>query len=303
MKCGTTSLHHALSSHPSVYMPGPEVFFFDIDDLDQNPDFLPVGRAPRAAPPDYYRHLSTYLQWYTALFAPARDDQLVGEDSTTYLASEVAPCRIRELVPDVRLIFMLRDPVARAYSHYWHLVRSGRAAFSFEDTLRLAPENLIRRGCYQAQLSRYLVLFPREQLKVVFFEDFMADPPATINEVTRFLGLDPCGPPSADDVKQNVGGPLVGGGFNRIFNAAIGHRVNRHGHRVPTAHGDQGEGWRATGRLRVSARRLNQALTRRYPPLDPHTRSILEVVYRRLNADLSDVLGMDVASRWPWMTP
>src|SRR5688572_16204892 len=117
MKSGTTSLHRTLALHPQVYLPPSEVFFFDLDDFDQNPDHLPLGRARRPVVPDFDARRDDYLDWYASLFEPARDDQVVGEDSTTYLASERAPARVRALLPDVRLVFLLRDPVERAYSH------------------------------------------------------------------------------------------------------------------------------------------------------------------------------------------
>ncbi len=299
MKSGTSTLHAALAAHPGLYLPPSEVFFFDFDDLDQNPDSLPVGRARGSDLADWDRNLDAYLRWYKALFAPARPDQLVGEDSTTYLASAVAPTRISGLIPGVRLIFLLRDPVTRAYSHYWHLVRTGRAVFCFEDTLRLAPEQTLRRGFYRQQLTRYFELFSTDQIGVWFFEDLIADPPALVDDVLAYLGL----AATASDLVvpvENPGGVILSGGFNRLFNAVAGHRVNRHGFRVPTVAGETSRTWRSGGRLRRAARRTSQALLRPYPPMADETREVLRRVYCKENAGLSDLLGTDVSTRWPW---
>src|SRR5512139_536133 len=152
-KCGTSALHLILAHHPGVFIPDLEVYFFDVDDISIHPEFF--QRRDGFTLHDFDRDLDTYLDWYRSLFAGAAPGQLVGEDSTTYLASRRAPERIARLLPSVRLIAMLRDPVARAYSNYWHNVRRARTARSFEETLRLEPGSLLTRGFYAEQLARY----------------------------------------------------------------------------------------------------------------------------------------------------
>lgn len=120
MKAGTTSLHHILKHHKHVFLPEDEIFFFDLDDIQQHPDFFMDARGKWIFH-DYERHYQDYLEWYSSFFESADDGQVIGDDSTTYMASRKAPQRIARLLPDVKLIFMLRDPVVRAYSHYWHL--------------------------------------------------------------------------------------------------------------------------------------------------------------------------------------
>src|SRR5262245_3229839 len=87
MKSGTTSLHQILASDPRIYIPDEEIFFFDMDDLVQHPAFFyptPDRWLTQSYQPDNPRTRA----WYSGFFAPAREDQLIGEDSTTYLASE-----------------------------------------------------------------------------------------------------------------------------------------------------------------------------------------------------------------------
>ena len=120
-KCGTTSLHFILAQNPAVGIPEDEVHFFDADDPIGHPDFL-FGRPGGL---DWYDPCPgnvESLAWYASRFADFTDKPMIGEDSTIYLQSEVAAARIAETLPEVRLIFMLRDPVKRAYSQYWHLV-------------------------------------------------------------------------------------------------------------------------------------------------------------------------------------
>jgi hypothetical protein len=116
----------------------------------------------------------------------------------------------------VRLIVLLRDPVRRAYSHYWHERDKGREKLEFEAAIDAEPgrieadhERLARgtldssaahqhfsylaRGRYAEQLERWLALYPRQQLLVQRFEDLVRDPLAVLNATLGFLGLDPAG--------------------------------------------------------------------------------------------------------------
>lgn len=197
MKSGTSSLHSALDRHPDVFMPPHELFVFDADAFKEHPNLWSVGkgawrihrqRNSKAGDsiPD------TYLSWYRKQFKQAPAGALCGEDTTTYLTSEAAAHRIRQALPGVRLIFMLRDPVARAYSHYWHLVRHGDALLDFESTLHFAGETILRRGAYAEGLRRYYDLFPVDRIHIVLFEEFVSDMPAQIRAVTEFLGLSRC---------------------------------------------------------------------------------------------------------------
>jgi hypothetical protein len=85
---------------------------------------------------------------------------------------------------------MLRQPSKRAYSNYWHLVRSGRAMYSFEDTLLLNPNSVLQRSLYLNQIEEYLKYFPKEQIKFVIFEEFLKDKKAVLKELCDFIGVD-----------------------------------------------------------------------------------------------------------------
>ena len=108
-------------------------------------------------------------------------------------------------MPQVRLIALLRDPVARAYSHYQLERRRGDETLSFEDAIaaeaaRLAASpdyssddhrhfSYLSRGRYAEQLARWLAVFPREQILILKSEDMYADPAAVIHQVEHWLGL------------------------------------------------------------------------------------------------------------------
>lgn len=305
-KSGTSSVHEILAHHERVFIPDREIFFFDVDDVEQHPDFF-VRTRDGWTVHDFEADLERYQSWYLSLFAEARPDQLRGEDSTTYLASKVAPARIARLAPDVKLIAMLRDPVARAHSHYWHTVSTGRATMTFEDTLRYRPANLIARGCYAEQLERYLAHFTRERLHVVLFEQFVQDRQSVVDRMCEYLGLDHTVDLSAVQSHRNAAtAPLSLRGrllANRLLRPVLeksyrGRMPNMPGHDPSSARA------RMEGHplARKAARAYEAIKPRRpYPPMQQETREFLEKLFCRLNARLPEIIYQDVARYWPYM--
>jgi hypothetical protein len=190
-KAGTTALYAYLRQHPGITGPSwKEVSFFD-------------------------RHYARGEAWYRGNFPNSlRARGLVGEASPSYLFHPLAPERVAALVPDAKLIALVRNPVDRAYSHYQHEVALGREPLSFEDALAAEGERLrgeeerLRsdpsyfshawwnytyraRGLYADQLERWLALFPPEQLLVLPSEELGADPEAGYAQVLAFLGAAP----------------------------------------------------------------------------------------------------------------
>jgi len=188
MKSGTSSLHHYLVQQPGVIEPlRKEVHYFDVN----------VERGER---------------WYRAHFGREGEPGLNLDSSPYYLFHPAVPRRLHELLPDAKLIVLLRDPVRRAYSHYWHERDKGRERLSFEDAIaaeadrlanseqRLADGTLARsrehqhfsylaRGRYAEQLDRWWAVFPHEQLLVLKFEDLAREPLEALNRTLNFLGL------------------------------------------------------------------------------------------------------------------
>lgn len=301
MKSGTSTLHALLARRPDVFMPRQELHFFSMDDVVQHPDLASAarGRVPHV---DYERDLDTNLDWYAAQFGAARPDQRVGEHATTYLPSARVAPRIARLLPHARIIFLLRDPVRRALSHYWHTVRSGRAIYGFEKTIRYAPHTILTRGFYRESLEVFYRHFPREQIRVVIFEQFIADVPAAFREIERFLGLDPPFDIGGLPVHEHRGDaprfPQLRLMQNRVLRGATTvHRLP-----VSTTKGDP-----AVGRRHRLALGLDRALrdanppARRYADARPETVAFLQELFARENAGLSGLIGADVARYWPYM--
>ena len=199
-RAGTTSLYRYLMQHPSVSgcLLGKGAHYFDID---------------YARGEGWYRgHFPTNARKQVALMRGS--GLLVGEGSPYYLFHPLVPARVAELLPNVRLIAMLRDPTLRAYSHYRHFVRRGIEPLpTFEAALDAEPQRLhgeverlladpayrawnlqhfsyVARGLYAEQLDRWLERFPRERLLLIKSEDFFAEPARSYASVESFLGLD-----------------------------------------------------------------------------------------------------------------
>jgi hypothetical protein len=202
MKAGTTTLFAALTQHPHVIRSRRrEIHFFGSR----------FGRGEVW----YRRHFPTGLEL-------RRHHAITGEGSTSYLAHPLAPERIHQVIPEIKMIALLRDPVDRAISNYFHEQRTGREtlpiveAFAAEDErLRRAAEEpgqrplgrlaYRKRGLYAEQLARYLHRFRREQLLVLRAESLFEGPRKTIDQVCRFLSIDPAAG-NFDYIPKNIGG-------------------------------------------------------------------------------------------------
>lgn len=185
-RCGSTTLYSLLSQHPDVFFPSEkELHFFSSYRVE------PDAERERVRREEYQR-----------LFADAAPSQLCGEATPNYLFDAGACARIRAAIPRVRLLVILRDPVARAWSHYWHQVRRGRETQGFEQALEAEPARIdagdplarsrfsyLSRGRYVESLLRYEQAFTREPICVVFLEELQREPVATLARVCAHLGL------------------------------------------------------------------------------------------------------------------
>ncbi len=194
-KCGTTAMHYMLRAHPQVHMPMKEPRFF-AQELRSRFRRLGPGTLPST------------LAEYMALFAGAAPDQRVGEASPQYLRSTQAAARIAEVVPQARIIAILREPASFLRSfHLQALHNNVEVETDFAKALALEPAR--RRGRhipllsqapqallysdhvrYVEQLKRFDAVFPREQMLVLIYDDLRNDNEGTMRRVLRFLDVD-----------------------------------------------------------------------------------------------------------------
>lgn len=192
-KCGTTSLFHYLLRHPNIGKPlKKEIGFFSVR---------------------FYRGINWYKSFFpTPLSELYQEHFITGEASTGYICHPHAPNRIARTIPQVKLIALLRNPVDRAYSHYYHTKRLGREDLAFEEAIAKENERVgwieekiredeyyyhdnyhlytyLSRGIYINQLKNWLGAFTKKQILVLRSEDLFSNPSAIVNQVFDFLEL------------------------------------------------------------------------------------------------------------------
>lgn len=298
-KCGTSSIHFILNQHRDIALPEQEVLFFDADDPIVHPDFFHTSHGQlRWYDPD--DGLGANEAWYASRFDGVSGASLIGEDSTTYLYSEVAPARIAKRLPDAKLIFMLRHPVDRAYSQYWHIMNTGRTSLSFERALSAFPA-LVLGSTYTPNIKRYLEHFAKERIKVVIFEDFVKNQQGSIDDLTDFLGAARMEISTESSWYNRTYYPVstVGQrGLNLLGQHVIAQRYRKH----MQSDRKRSTSDRAWGKAHYwYFKYINPLLLRaeRPPQMKPATREFLTRHLAQRNAGLSDLLGQDMSRYWP----
>jgi len=212
-KSGTTSLYHYLDQHPEIYMSRvkePHYFSPEIRLEKLSPRLRPRAEADARKLRDYLdgpmlekRFGGPISEWsdYLKLFRGADGSKAIGEASVCYLWSESAAANIRRRIPDARIIAMLRNPVDMAFSMYSQSFRGGAIACSFREAIEMGLAQrgglidlmhpFLDLGLYYEQVRRFLVNFPRERVRVWWYDDYQRDPRATLGDIFRFLEVAP----------------------------------------------------------------------------------------------------------------
>jgi sulfotransferase family protein len=185
-RSGTTWLYELLDRHPAIHMARP---------LKPEPKFFLVDHL-------YEKGLRFYSDTW---FGDAPEGRLAGEKSTDYLESADAAERLARDLPDVKLVFILREPADRAYSNYLWTRMNGLETEDFATALRLEaqrerelpekwkftrPFSYFARGLYAELLEDYFKRFPREQILILRFEDILDRPEHIARQLHAFLGVE-----------------------------------------------------------------------------------------------------------------
>ncbi len=178
-KAGTTWLQACLGEHPDIFVPGEgELDFFSL----------------------YY---DRGFDWYRSFFDKASKETAVGEKSPSYMVTPEAAGRIYSALPDAKLIFLFRNPVERAYSHYCMLARVGAVNKDIDAELRKGTR-LVDEGLYFSHLSRFLEYFDPARVKCMVYEDLKTDARSYVKEIYDFLGVDTTYTPPSLNVKHHA---------------------------------------------------------------------------------------------------
>lgn len=184
-RSGTTFLCHALDLHPEIhlakpYSPEPKVFL-----------------GARLSADEYFKR-------YAPLFAGHGGKPVLGEKTTLYCEVPECAARIHAVLPEVRLLFIVREPIARAYSNWAWSTKNGLETLSFEDAIahegrrpppprRTAapPFEYMSRGDYATWVRRYYDQFGRDRVGVFLYEHIQRQPDVLLRDIQMFLGVTP----------------------------------------------------------------------------------------------------------------
>ncbi|MGK0304110.1 MAG: hypothetical protein ACI89X_005017 [Planctomycetota bacterium] len=293
-KSATTSLFFRLIRHPGVFggagqgeegasvtrSKDKEVCFFSDD-----------------------RNYEKGLEWYSDHFTKAQPDQLCIEASTNYTRWPQLPAtpeRIAEHIPNARLIYIIRHPIERAYSHYVHRytreLHPGKPILATFEEHILADPMCIDSSLYMKQIERYLEHFPRSALHVILTSDLKRDPEGTLRGVCEFLDLDPSGlqlgeqsAREANDASVLIASKTRGAITGPLARLPVIGPLAR---RLPKS-------WKDRAYALLAKTKYGRSTTQSFTPpaMTPEVRAKYLRFFERPNAELAKFLGRDL-SEW-----
>jgi hypothetical protein len=253
-KSGTTNLDGYLRNHPFIFMleRSMDYSFFDNNEIYSNG-----------------------IDWYKSLFKNADGFKLIGQTSADCFFVDKSAERIHKHIPECKLIFILRSPIDRAYSHYWHQIKMAREYLSWEGAIKAEGRrkkksyyyyrmfSYISRSRYKSLFDVYYEYFPKDQILLIPFEFMIKNELFVVNKVLNFLGLD-----SVERISD-----LIPPGFEKRTNPAklpiskislyLCYFIQR------------------IGLIRISRYFLNLTLVEKRPPkMNDETRKMLEELFK-----------------------
>lgn len=258
-RCGTKNLTAYLVQHPQICMPHhlKEIHYFD-------------------------RHYDKGRDWYASHFEACKSEKIKGEKTATYMTSEKYANRITNDLPEIKLIFLLRNPVNRAYSEYWLMVRNGKEVkegrpIPSHRAIKRKNNMYVQRGKYLKQL-KYFSAIPEEQKYIVISEEYWNSPFRTIKQIFEFLGVDTSFTPGEvgkiHSGKTSQSNFLASCFFNRFTLPLLKYKS-----------------------FNKTLRCLNEALhyEKDYPPLSEDDKQYLKKIFRKENDKLEEYLERDLS--------
>lgn len=263
-KAGSSSIYELLRQHPDIYMsPVKEPFFFDFN---------------------YERG----LDWYAEHFSGRAGEAAVGEATVWYMRWPNVPERINAHFPDMKFVFVLRDPADRVWSNYWHDYSSGLFDIrtSFSDAIRDEddPRGMLMAGFYHDRLKHFESLFGKDNLLVLLTDDLRADPDRFFESIYLFLGVDADFRPTFGERKMVTAGPTRLPLLRSLHLASAGIRKTT--------------GWAPAEAIWRSSRHWRSLfLSRRNrpPSMSDEDRGYLRELYGADTRGLADWMGRDLS--------
>lgn len=265
-KAGSSSFFELLRQHPDIYASSvKEPFFFDFN-------------------------FERGIDWYEQFFRDRRHEQAIGEATVWYMRWPSVPERIHRTLPDVKLIFILRNPIERAFSNYMMDLNGGHytpeQTFGYvirnEDRVPSLNRTIVSAGYYYQHLQRFEKYFDRSQILVLLYDDFVRDWQVTLRQACEFLNVDP-------DVEVTLDRDRMVGAYLRH-----GEFLSDLSRRFPPFR----LAWRKSRHFRnLLYENDRDRHNRKRNPIAPEDREYLQNLYRDGNQKLADAIGRDL-SHW-----
>ena len=288
MKCGT--VHNILDSHPKISIPDREINFFDIDDHFEHSDFSFYSDGQWIFPDITIDH-AVYWNWYSNFFSNAPYNHLIGEDSTF---------RISLQEKQIKTIVCLRNPTIRAYSQYWHMLRTGRAIFDFEGTIRFTPHYVLNRSMYFQQIQNFLKYIPKDRVFFFILEEYLSDKETVAQRLLEYLDFSFKDlPDTALYMHSNKGRipkyPKLQIVKNRLLrNFGHNHYVSRLPYSTSKPKGNS----RLMKTLNIIHSIMNPMVDREIPKMNPQTKRFLDQYFRKEMWGIDELIGLNVTDLW-----
>lgn len=221
MKCATSALHAYLDAHPDISMSATKELNF----------FNGPEQPPHDDPDSWWRSGQWHrgLEWYAAQFDP--HTPVRGESSPAYTSPDFpeVPDRMANVIPEARLVYLVRDPVERAVSQYAHHRRDGAEHRPLDEAVLDPDSQYLARSRYAERLAPFLEHFDRGQVHVVVQERLLADRDRQIAQVYEHVGVDPDWRDPRHDERHHVGDgrPEVDPALRRAVAQRVGDDVRR----------------------------------------------------------------------------
>ncbi|WP_299290914.1 sulfotransferase [Nitrosopumilus sp.] len=271
MRAGTTSLYEYLKKSKFVYLPSIK-----------EPNYFTSAVDPKQLLTKPIKDEKKYLE----LFKNVKNEKVIGDSSPTYLWDPKSAEMIYKKIPNAKIIIILRNPIERAFSHYLMLFGRGMTKLSFEqvikESLMVSGDNfegrVISGGFYFKQIKRYLDTFPKNQNKIIIFEEFANNTKKSVQDVLNFLEIDDSPHESVNTIYNQYTEPR-GGISSSIMRS---NKIKKFGKKIlPSSLGQS---------------MMNDVLGKKVekPKLSEKLRTILEDIYREEIIEIEKILDIDV---------
>jgi len=289
-RCATTFLVRNLEAHPQVCFARSDEDYSasDVHFFDRN--------TPKGA-----ENFSKGMFWYEKLFAHCSEDTIKGEKTADYLVDPDAARLIGEYLGGVSVIVVLRDPVERAQSHFWHsrhrLPLSASLAELIDRNTDYGNVWILESGFYHRQLQRFIKTLGRDNIMVLIQEELREEPEEQLQRICYFL-----------KIRNDVSFPMAGARVNPASGSMVAHWIARVGSSLRSV-APGFYRWLLNGQVAGLLKRLitktrgkdnapAKAVVRAYPNMSAEERRKLRALYRDDVKALSEMLGRDLEEYW-----